>query len=286
MELYDVLSASLRARTPVALATIISGPGTGAKLLVRPDAPTLGSLGHAELDRIVERDTLGELDAGRTGIRHYGPEGQTTPEDLADSPVLQVFVECWAPPPQMWIFGAVDFTAALARVAKVLGYRVTVCDAREVFATKRRFPMADEVLVTWPGRIFEERGSTLGPRDAGVHLDPRRQVRRAGGAGRRGHPCRLCRGQGFTAHPRAPAGAAGRGRRDRSCGPVPPPFTHRAGHRRANARGDGDLDLRRDHRLADRSFGSRPAGHRRPDPLIAQPSGSMAADRDRLLEAR
>ncbi|MEZ5215613.1 MAG: XdhC/CoxI family protein [Ilumatobacteraceae bacterium] len=166
MELYDVLSASLRARTPVALATIIGGPGTGAKLLVRPDAPTLGSLGHAELDRIVERDTLGELDAGRTGIRHYGPEGQTTPEDLADSPVLQVFVECWAPPPQMWIFGAVDFTAALARVAKVLGYRVTVCDAREVFATKRRFPMADEVLVTWPGRIFEERGSTLGPRDA------------------------------------------------------------------------------------------------------------------------
>jgi xanthine dehydrogenase accessory factor len=66
----------------------------------------------------------------------------------------------------MWIFGAVDFTAALAKVAKVLGYRVTVCDAREIFATRRRFPMADEVVVSWPGPLFERRGSTLGPRDA------------------------------------------------------------------------------------------------------------------------
>jgi xanthine dehydrogenase accessory factor len=66
----------------------------------------------------------------------------------------------------MLIFGAVDFTAALAKVAKVLGYRVVVCDAREIFATKRRFPMADEVVVTWPGPVFEERGSGLGPRDA------------------------------------------------------------------------------------------------------------------------
>ena len=55
----------------------------------------------------------------------------------------------------MWIFGAVDFTAALAKVAKVLGYRVTVCDAREVFATRRRFPMADEVVVSWPGPLFD-----------------------------------------------------------------------------------------------------------------------------------
>jgi xanthine dehydrogenase accessory factor len=66
----------------------------------------------------------------------------------------------------MWIFGAVDFTAALAKVAKVLGYRVVVCDARQVFATARRFPMADEVLVSWPGPVFDERGKTLTGRDA------------------------------------------------------------------------------------------------------------------------
>ncbi len=66
----------------------------------------------------------------------------------------------------MLIFGAVDFTAALAKVAKVLGYRVTVCDARPVFATKARFPAADEVVVDWPHRLLQRLGKTLGPRDA------------------------------------------------------------------------------------------------------------------------
>jgi xanthine dehydrogenase accessory factor len=51
-------------------------------------------------------------------------------------------------------------------VAKVLGYRVIVCDAREVFATVRRFPMADEVVVDWPNRLLDRVGPGLGPRDA------------------------------------------------------------------------------------------------------------------------
>jgi xanthine dehydrogenase accessory factor len=54
----------------------------------------------------------------------------------------------------------------LARVAKVLGYRVTVCDARQVFATKKRFPMADEVVVEWPNRLLARIGPNLTPRDA------------------------------------------------------------------------------------------------------------------------
>jgi xanthine dehydrogenase accessory factor len=156
----------LRSQQPTALVTVVDGVGVGAKLLVVPDGEPQGSLGNAELDRIVARDALAELEAGRSGIRHYGPEGQTTPEDLVDSPTVSVFVESWAPPPQMWIFGAVDFTAALSRVAKVLGYRVIVCDAREVFATRRRFPAADEVVVSWPGPLFDQRGAQLGTRDA------------------------------------------------------------------------------------------------------------------------
>jgi xanthine dehydrogenase accessory factor len=163
---FQRFSDALRADRPVALATVIDGPNVGAKILVEPDAAPIGSLGHPELDRVVSRDALAELEAAASGIRHYGPQGQTTPEDLLDQPTVRVFIESHAPPPQMWIFGAVDFTAALARVAKVLGYRVTVCDAREVFATRRRFPMADEVLVTWPTPVFDERGSSLGPRDA------------------------------------------------------------------------------------------------------------------------
>jgi xanthine dehydrogenase accessory factor len=182
--IYETLAERLRAQLPVALATVVDGPGVGGKLLVTPDDGLLGSLGHAELDRVVHRDALAELEAGRSGVRHYGPEGQTTPEDLIDTPVVSVFVESWAPPPQMWIFGAVDFTAALAKVAKVLGYRVVVCDAREIFATRRRFPMADEVRVTWPGTMFDDRGAQLSARDAVCILthDPKFDVPAVQGA--------------------------------------------------------------------------------------------------------
>jgi xanthine dehydrogenase accessory factor len=157
---YEVLRDAIAAEEPVALATVVEGPGTGAKLLVRPDEEPLGSLGDPDLDRVVARDALGELSAGTTGVRHYGTRGQANERDVA------VFVESFAPPPQLFVFGAVDFTGALARVGKVLGYRVTVCDAREVFATKARFPFADEVVVDWPHRLLERVGDQLGPRDA------------------------------------------------------------------------------------------------------------------------
>jgi xanthine dehydrogenase accessory factor len=159
-DIYDALQDALRADRPVALATVVDGPGLGAKLLVRPAHEVLGSLGDPDLDRVVARDALGELAAGTTEVRHYGPHGE------AREQVVSVFVESFAPPPRMLIFGAVDFTAALVRVAKVLGYRVTVCDAREVFATPRRFPEADEVIVDWPHRLLEREGDRLGPRDA------------------------------------------------------------------------------------------------------------------------
>jgi xanthine dehydrogenase accessory factor len=163
--IYETLRDALRAELPVSLATVIAGPGVGRKLLVRPGETPLGSLGNPDLDRVAGRDALAELEAGRTSVRHYGSAGEANPDEAGVTPV-DVFIESYAPPPQMLIFGAVDFTAALARVAKVLGYRVTVCDAREVFATKRRFPMADEVVVEWPNRLLERVGPTLGPRDA------------------------------------------------------------------------------------------------------------------------
>ncbi len=163
---YETLRDALRAAEPVALASITHGPGTGGKLLVRPSGDAVGTLGDAELDRVVARDARAELEAGRTGTRHYGPQGQTLSEDEPDLTVNTVFIESFAPPPTMVIFGAVDFTAALARVAKVLGYRVIVCDARKVFATTRRFPMADEVVVDWPDRLLDRIGAGLGRRDA------------------------------------------------------------------------------------------------------------------------
>ena len=159
MSLFDELATAIKAEEPVGLATVVSGPGVGKKLLVRPGEPVQGSLGDEDLDRVVARDALGDLDAGQSGMRHYGPHGEARQDEVT------VFVESFAPPPQMLIFGAVDFTAALVRIAKVLGYRVTVCDAREVFATTQRFPFADEVIVDWPHRLLERVGATLGPRD-------------------------------------------------------------------------------------------------------------------------
>ena len=116
MPIFERYAELLAADEPVAMATVIEGERVGAKLLITADnADTLGSLGHPELDRVVARDARAELEAARSGVRNYGPEGQTTPEDLIDQPTIRVFVESHAPPPQMWIFGAVDFTAALAR---------------------------------------------------------------------------------------------------------------------------------------------------------------------------
>ncbi len=158
--LYEELAAAIRAEEAVALATVIAGPGQGGKLLVGPGRTPVGSLGNADLDRVVVRDALGELAAGTTVVRHYGEHGE------ARETVVAVFVESFAPPPQMLVFGAVDFTAALVRVAKVLGYRVTVCDAREVFATRVRFPQADEVVVDWPDRLLRRVGGGLTARDA------------------------------------------------------------------------------------------------------------------------
>ena len=157
---YDALRDALRADEPAALATVTGGPQVGAKLLVRPDRPAIGTLGDPDLDRVVARDALGELEAGITVTRHYGTHGEAREQDV------EVFIESFAPAPHMVIFGAVDFTAALARAAKLLGYRVTVCDAREVFATAARFPMADEVVCDWPDRLLARVGSSLGPRDA------------------------------------------------------------------------------------------------------------------------
>jgi len=138
------------------------GVGTrlGASILVRDDGRVAGSLGEGHLDEVVRRDAVGALASGLSATRHYGPTGE------ARQLSVEVFIEVFARPPRLIIFGAVDFTAALARVGKVLGYRVTVCDARPVFASGARFPMADEVVVERPERYLEKVGAELSGRDA------------------------------------------------------------------------------------------------------------------------
>jgi xanthine dehydrogenase accessory factor len=144
----DLLSrwhSALTEQSPVAIATVIQGPvGTfGGKILVSPEDHT-GTAGADDLDRAIVEGARGMLEGGKTGTVHYGPRGQRRMEDVA------VFVQSFAPPPKMYVFGAIDFASAVARIGKFLSYRVIVCDARAVFATRERFPSADEVVVAWP----------------------------------------------------------------------------------------------------------------------------------------
>lgn len=147
-ELPEVIDA-VRARRPVAVATVVAGPGRlGAKRTVWPDRAA-GSLGSDRLDDAVADDVRGMLEAGRTGYLHYGADGERRGDELA------IFVQSYAPPPKMLVFGAIDFAAAVARIGRFLGYHVVVCDARPVFATTKRFPDADEVVVEWPHKFLE-----------------------------------------------------------------------------------------------------------------------------------
>jgi xanthine dehydrogenase accessory factor len=146
------IAAAVNSGTPVTVATVIAGPGqVGARRLIWSDGDrgSAGSLGSGDrLDQAVDDDARGMLAQGLTGVRQYGPDGERRRDELS------VFVQSFTPPPQMLVFGAIDFAAAVARAGKFLGYRVTVCDARPVFATASRFPDADEVVTDWPHRYL------------------------------------------------------------------------------------------------------------------------------------
>ncbi|MEV6270405.1 XdhC/CoxI family protein [Kribbella sp. NPDC051936] len=159
-ELGEV-AADIAAGRPVAVATVVAHPDPariGRRLVVRPAAVpdaeqasavlASGGLGSDRADDAVVDDARGLLANGRSETLEYGPDGQRRGEGM------RVFVSSFAPVPRMLVFGAIDFAAAVARLGSFLGYRVTVCDARAVFATASRFPFADEVIVDWPHRYL------------------------------------------------------------------------------------------------------------------------------------
>ncbi|MET9688748.1 XdhC/CoxI family protein [Streptomyces sp. NPDC006514] len=151
----EVFTAGLAAAArgeAAAVARIAQGPAElmGRAVFVRTEGAHQGGFGgHPELDRTIAEEARAMLDAGRTGVLEIGADGRLCGEPL------KVLVESSVPPPRMIVFGAIDFASALVRIGKFLGYRVTVCDARPVFATKTRFPEADEIVVDWPHRYLE-----------------------------------------------------------------------------------------------------------------------------------
>ncbi len=171
-ELGEV-AADLEAGRPIALATVIEHPDPtklGQRMIVRPDpveavvpdelAPSgpnqgpfrqgLPGLWSERATDAVRDDALGLLASGSNATLTYGPDGERRGEGM------RVFVWGFAPKPRLLVFGAIDFAAAVAKVGSFLGYDVTVCDARPVFATASRFPEADRVVVDWPHRYLSE----------------------------------------------------------------------------------------------------------------------------------
>jgi xanthine dehydrogenase accessory factor len=148
----DAVRQDIEDSRPVGVATVIEHPDpawVGRHLVVRPHGFD-GDVGSDRSNRAIGDDAQGLLAAGRNSILTYGPDGERRGEGM------RVFFNSYAPRPRMLVFGAIDFAAALTRLAAFLGYRVTVCDARALFATPARFPDADDVIVAWPHRYLAE----------------------------------------------------------------------------------------------------------------------------------
>jgi xanthine dehydrogenase accessory factor len=148
------IADDVEAGRPVAVATVVEHPDPawiGRRLVVRPDGGECsGSIGSPRANDAVTDDALGMLASGHNQTLTYGPDGERRGEGM------RVFVWSFAPAPRMLVFGAIDFAAAVARMGNFLGYKVTVCDARPVFATSSRFPSADEVVVKWPHKYLAD----------------------------------------------------------------------------------------------------------------------------------
>ncbi|MGH3906317.1 MAG: XdhC family protein [Pseudonocardiaceae bacterium] len=153
-ELEEVAN-SVAEKEPVAVTTVVAHPDperVGLRVVIWPDRHS-GTFGSSHADEAIINDVRGALAAGRTATLHYGPDGERRGEGM------DVFVNSLEPPPRMLVFGAIDFAAAMARIGVFLGYYVTVCDARPIFATKSRFPDAHEVVVEWPHRYLKTEGA-------------------------------------------------------------------------------------------------------------------------------
>jgi xanthine dehydrogenase accessory factor len=127
-----------------ALVSVVAGEGLGAKLLVQADGHTSGGLGDPELDRAALAAAEELMWAERSELREVGD--------------VSLFVDVTAPAPRLVVFGAVDYAAALCRLARAAGWRAFVCDPRSQFATRERFPDAEEVIAAWPDEAFARIG--------------------------------------------------------------------------------------------------------------------------------
>ena len=125
-----------------ALVTVVAGEPLGAKLLIRADGSREGDLGETTEAAVAAGEEL--MWSDRSELREHGD--------------VSFFVDVTYPAPRLIVFGAVDYSAALCRLARAAGWRPYVCDPRSQFATPERFPEAERVIAGWPDQALGELG--------------------------------------------------------------------------------------------------------------------------------
>ena len=151
MDLYDRLAAAIRAQEPVAEVTVVAGPVIGAKALAYLDGRIEGTLELGALEEQVAADARAALTYDRAETASYEqPDGQP----------VQVFIQAHAPLPRLVIVGAGHTSIPLAAIARLIGFNVTLIDARSAFATRERFPEVEQIIIDWPHLVLERIGIT------------------------------------------------------------------------------------------------------------------------------
>lgn len=162
--MFEELRELIETEEPAALATIVRGEPLGAKLLLRDSGTVNCTFDNPELQELVVNDAREMLPLERTETRSYA---------LADGREYDVYIESYLPPRRLVVVGAVHIAIPLVSFAKELGYHTTVIDARGLFASRERFPHADDLIEAWPDEALSQ--LPLGPETAIVMLahDPK-----------------------------------------------------------------------------------------------------------------
>ncbi|MGB9737189.1 XdhC family protein [Chloroflexus sp.] len=142
--IYELVRDAVRNGRSLATITVLAGGPVGAKMACTPDGQTFGDLGDPTLTAQAVQAALPLLAQGET-------------QTVVLSPEVMIFVESFAPPPTLFMVGGVHISIALAAMAKVVGFRTVVIDAREAFATDERFGHVDELIIAWPDEALAGR---------------------------------------------------------------------------------------------------------------------------------
>jgi xanthine dehydrogenase accessory factor len=151
-QVYEAVLAAIRAGEPGCLLTLIEARGstpreTGAKMLLRADGSTVGTIGGGPMEAAALRDASQAMAEGTSRVANYSLLGESSTDLGVCGGEARVLIEVLLPKPTLLIAGAGHVGQPLAQFGQQLGFRIVVADDRAEFANTDRFPGADELIV-------------------------------------------------------------------------------------------------------------------------------------------